>query len=123
MLYTLPPGLDTVLRPDIICHKNKNIIMIELTVPFESCLEEAMKRKEAKYMELVEKWRSTGEDATLITLEVGSRGFIHKTGFEKLKRLTKTTANQLKQLTVKCVREAIVSSNKIFCSRNIYHDN
>ena len=94
--------------------------MIELTVPFESGLEEAMKRKEAKYMDLVETWRSAGGDPSLITLEVGSRGFIHKPGFEKLKRLTKSTTKQLKQLEMRCVKEAIISSKKIFCSRN--HD-
>ena len=93
--------------------------MIELTDPFESGLEEAMERKESKHMDLVEAWRGAGGDAPLITLEVGSHAFIHNPGFEKLKRLTnKSTTKQLKQLEMKCVNEAIVSSKKIFCSRN-----
>ena len=120
MMYTLPPGLDTGLRPDMVCHMEKTTIMIQLTVPFKSGLEEAMKRKEAKYMDLVETWRSAGGDASLITLEVGSHGFIHKPGFKKLKRLTKSTTKQLKQLEMKFAKEAIISSKKIFCSRN--HD-
>ena len=68
----------TALRPDIvlILETSKQVILLELTVPWEDCIEEANKRKRAKYTELLEKCRSNGWRARCEPIEVGYRGFV-----------------------------------------------
>lgn len=68
----------TSLRPDIvlISEASEQVILLELTVPWEDCIEEASERKRAKYTELVEECRSNGWRARCEPIEVGCRGFI-----------------------------------------------
>ena len=67
----------TRLRPDmtIISDSTKQLIILELTVPWEERMEEANERKRAKYQELVEECRSQGWKTYCEPLEVGCRGF------------------------------------------------
>ncbi|XP_052281145.1 uncharacterized protein LOC127878656 [Dreissena polymorpha] len=57
-----PNIIQTTLRPDIVLWstKNKCLIMVELTVPWESRCEEAFERKKAKYTYLQEQCREKG---------------------------------------------------------------
>ena len=68
-----PAVVQTTLRPDFVLWSKtgKKLIVIELTVPWETRCEEAYERKKAKYTELLEKgWRTW-----LFPVEVGVRGF------------------------------------------------
>ncbi|KAI2663059.1 hypothetical protein H4Q32_002088 [Labeo rohita] len=67
----------TRLRPDmiIVSKSTKQLIILELTVPWEERMEEANERKRAKYQELVEECRSQGWKTYCEPLEVGCRGF------------------------------------------------
>lgn len=67
----------TRLRPDMIImsESTKQLIMLELTVPWEERMEEANERKRAKYQELVEECRNQGWRTICEPLEVGCRGF------------------------------------------------
>ncbi|XP_063058826.1 uncharacterized protein LOC134452393 [Engraulis encrasicolus] len=67
----------TRLRPDmiIVSDSTKQLIILELTVPWEERMEEANERKRAKYQELVEECRSQGWKTCCEPLEVGCRGF------------------------------------------------
>ena len=49
-----PDSHRTTLRPDIllVSESTKNIIIMELTVPWEDCFEEAHERKRTKYEHL-----------------------------------------------------------------------
>jgi len=51
------------------------LIMIELTVPWETRCEEAYERKKAKYTELLIECRERGYRTWLFPIEVGARGF------------------------------------------------
>ena len=55
--------------------KDKKLILIELTVPWETRCEEAYERKKAKYTELVNQCKHTGWHTLLFPIEVGARGF------------------------------------------------
>jgi len=50
------------------------LILLELTVPWEERVEEAQERKRAKYQELVEDCRKNGWRTRCMHVEVGSRG-------------------------------------------------
>jgi len=67
----------TTLRPDIvlISEASKQIVLLELTVPWEDRIEEANERERAKYAEPVEECRSNGWRARCEPIEVGCRGF------------------------------------------------
>ena len=67
--------MPTDLRPDILWWDDlkKVIVMVELTIPFDTVLEGARERKEAKYDHLKVTAVRNGYRASLITLEIGSR--------------------------------------------------
>ena len=51
------------------------LVMVELTVPWESRCEEAYERKKAKYSELQEQCKQKGWQVWLFAVEIGARGF------------------------------------------------
>lgn len=74
----IPPHItQSTLRPDIILvsEATKQLILLELTVPWEERMEEAQERKREKYQELVEQCRANGWRTRCMPVEVGSRGF------------------------------------------------
>ena len=97
--YNFPSVLAyTDLRPDLVTfsESDKQAILIELTVCCESSFQAAKERKESKYLELVEEVENNGYNVDLITLEVGSRGFMHVAGFlEQTVWLSKTRISYL----------------------------
>lgn len=118
--YTFPQQIATDLRPDIVVsHKAKKlIVLIELTIPFEMCFDDAASRKEAKYTELVKECISQGWITKLITIEVGSRGFLNQPGFKKLATFLKATKDDLDALKSSCIKTALAGSFKIWSQRN-----
>ncbi|RXN04375.1 reverse transcriptase [Labeo rohita] len=71
----------STLRPDIILvsEATRQLILLELTVPWEERMEEAQERKRGKYQELVEQCRINGWRTRCMPVEVGSRGFASHT--------------------------------------------
>ncbi|KAI2654633.1 hypothetical protein H4Q32_011403 [Labeo rohita] len=67
----------TTLRPDMVLtsESTKQVVLLELTVPWEDRIEEAFERKKAKYLELVEDCRRKGWRARCEPIEVGCREF------------------------------------------------
>ncbi|XP_063050368.1 uncharacterized protein LOC134445223 [Engraulis encrasicolus] len=67
----------TTLRPDMVLtsESTKQVVLLELTVPWEDRIEEAFERKKAKYLELVDDCRLKGWRARCEPIEVGCRGF------------------------------------------------
>lgn len=54
---------------------SKQLIMLELTVPWEEQTEEANERKRTKYQELLEECRGRGWRTFYKPIELGCRGF------------------------------------------------
>lgn len=67
----------TTLRPDmvLVSESTKQVLPLELTVPWEDRLEEAIERKLSKYARLVSNCQQAGWRARHLSLEVGCRGF------------------------------------------------
>jgi len=72
-----PDIVHTTQRPDIVIWspKDKKLVMIELTVPWETRCDEAYERKMGKYTELQEQCRQRGWSAWLFPVKIGCRGF------------------------------------------------
>ena len=85
-----PPEIRvTNQRPDIVIHSNKlrKFVLIELTVPYETNIEEQHEYKLAKYEELVHQLSEKGNAVKLFAVEVGSRGFIANSMYSLLRQL------------------------------------
>lgn len=86
----------TTPRPDIVLTSavSKQVILFELTVPWEEKLEEAHERKRAKYADLVEECRNNGWRTRCQPIEVGCRGFVGQSLCRAYKMLGITGASQ-----------------------------
>ena len=78
------------MRPDIVIHSQstKQVIMIELTVPYESRMEEAQMYKTEKYADLASSLKSEGYQAKVLATEIGARGFIGGSAYNLMKQLS-----------------------------------
>ena len=87
---TIPPSITiTAERPDIVIidNKNKNLKVFELTVPFETNINERHNQKQEKYQHLI----TDIEDfkVSIEAFEIGSRGFITTDNANRLKTIHK----------------------------------
>ena len=123
--YTFPPALATTnLRPDLVVfsEKKRHAAIIELTVPFEGNFGKAKERKSEKYYDLIEEIKTNDFDVDLITIEVGSRGFICSDGFDHLKDTFLINRRRMEKLLVEVAMAAVTGSYKIWTSRNHHPD-
>ena len=82
MHYSFPQDITTTdLRPDIIIWDSQVIYLVELTVPFETNIDDAVARKVHRYQDLRDAC-ALSRSSSIITLEVGSRGFLYLKGFQ-----------------------------------------
>ena len=84
-----PFEIETRLRPDMILFSstNKLLIIIELTAPWESRIDEAYERKKLKYSELCDDCRDKGWSVWCYPVEVGCRGFVGTSTIRALRQI------------------------------------
>ena len=126
--YSLPGGgtispdyCVTPERPDIVIHdrQTKELLVFELTVPFETNISAANTRKNEKYSHLITD--ITSADVKLIPFEIGSRGYISEDNKNKLKFLFKYCSKKEAtcQTFIKNISAiSLYSSYYIFIQRN-----
>ncbi|GFN74244.1 reverse transcriptase [Plakobranchus ocellatus] len=80
----------TALRPDIVIHSasTQQIIIVELTVPYESRMEEAHAFKKGKYLNLTKELKKDGYEAKVMLVEIGARGFVDSSAYGLLSKLS-----------------------------------
>ncbi|GFO16624.1 polyprotein [Plakobranchus ocellatus] len=61
--------------------------MVELTVPYESSMEEAHVFKEEKYLVLIKELKKDGYKAKFMPVEIGARGFVGSLAYGLLSKL------------------------------------
>jgi hypothetical protein len=102
-------------RPDIIIFSSslKRVIMIELTCPAEEGIQNAVLRKQARYKDLQTEINNGHWTATLLTVEVGARGFVAHSVFRCLQKLgfSSRSKNRI------CKKLSLISAK---CSYTIY---
>ena len=71
----------TTLRPDLILwsSETRQVLLIELTIPWEENINVACERKLKKYQELVEQCKYNKWRTACYPIEVGRRGFVGRT--------------------------------------------
>ena len=119
--YSFPTHIvSTDLRPDIVWWDDlrKTMVLVELTIPFDTALEGAKERKEAKYEHIQVSARSKGYHTSLITLEIGSRGIPNMPGFEALQNTLQLPSPAFHKLLMSAIKATIEGSFFIWVQRN-----
>ena len=86
-----PPVIrETRQRPDIVFHSptGRRIVMIELTVPYESRIEDAFVYKKEKYKDLAQELHRSGYDAEIWPVEIGATGFVATSAYNLFTNLS-----------------------------------
>ncbi len=116
--------VQTTQRPDLVLINREKceILLVELTVCFESQILHAHERKTDRYASLLTDIRDKDFNAKLFTIEVGSRGYVDVSNFNKLKCLAKNLNPKVKQLdkTIKRLRNDI-SKCAVLCSFSLFY--
>lgn len=88
----------------LLSETTKQLIMLELTVPWEERMDEANESKRAKYQELVDECRRQGWKTSCEPLEVGCRGFAGRSLCRVLSQLG--LSGEAKRQAIRSVTEA-----------------
>ena len=119
--YTLPPHIAaTDQRPDLVVWNNemKEVWVVELTICFENRFDETNLLKAGRYADLMQQVTTSNYSGTLLTLEVGSRGFLSLSNFTKLQHeLLVCKKSAWRGFMMEVVRTVIKGSQKIWATR------
>lgn len=109
----------TKLKPDIVLINRSTcqIIIIELTVPFESGIKQAHDRKFSKYSDMKNDLELSGYKVELLCVEIGSRGYIDKDNVKCMKHLYKLLDAKL---PINTVRQSLCKV-VLVCSFVVYY--
>ena len=88
-------------------------------VLFETNIAGAAERKAHRYWELASAC-GRSHHTSIITLEVGSRGFLSIAGFHQLYQLVQAKATDRAAFERDVIRHVVLSSYDIWCKRNWY---
>ena len=105
------------MRPDIVLYSltSKQAILIELTVPYESRMEEAHIYKTEKYAGLARSLRESGFQAKVLAIEIGARGFVGTSAYDLMKQLS--VSGKKRTSALKAMAEAAEKSSSWIWSR------
>ena len=108
----------TSLRPDMVLtsESTKQVVLLELTVPWEDRIEEANERKRAKYSELTAECRSNGWKARCEPVEIGCRGFAGHS-LQRVFKLLGVRGLQLRKATKNILEAAEKASRWLWIRR------
>ena len=78
------------MRPNIVVNSQstKQLIMIELTVPYENRMEATQTYKTENYSDLANHLRRQGYQVKILAVEVGARGFVGESAYNLMKQLS-----------------------------------
>ena len=114
------PIVATSKRPDIVIwsEERKIVHLLELTVPWESNLELAEERKEARYEDLLQQCEEQGWTASHSHLGVGARGYVDKKLLQLFRMEMGFSSTEIKQLRERVQEAAEKASLFIWLKRD-----
>ena len=88
------------LRPDIVLFSKENskVILVELTIPFESQQEQSHDYKTSKYEDLKKELEKEGYSITVKAVEIRARGFVAGTLYQFLEQIGINRCNKSKSM-------------------------
>ena len=105
------------LRPDIVLHSKSamEILLIELTVPYESRIDDAHVYKTEKYSDLAKELQEAGFKTRVLAVEIGARGFVASSTYSLLQKLSISSKSRTR--TLKAMGEAAEKASSWIWSR------
>ena len=116
--FTCPSELFGSNRPDIVIEIEKRIIVLELTVCFETNTKKSRNYKEDRYKKLEDDLLVEYDAFSIVFIEFTKFGFISKESFQPLVKLLQELEINVDRLIYKCMETAIRATYFIFCRRN-----
>ena len=106
----------TNLRPDLVVidRENKSVIILELTVPFETNFANAQERKCLKYSSVISGLEEAGFKCSFYSLEIGSRGIAAHGTCSTLRKICRSTKKETRDFVYSIVKVALKCSYVIF---------
>lgn len=117
-MYKCPTELFNNLRPDVVIMINQRIIVIELTICFETNTEKSRNYKQGRYKQLRDDLSIQCESFDIIFVEFTTLGFISTLSNNPFQKLLKELDINYDRTIYKCMETAIRASYFIFCRRN-----
>ena len=107
-------------RPDIVIVQQKAVMLLELTIGFETNMKLNSTRKREKYKALVDRLKKSYDDVVYANISMGACGFIEKDSKKFLDIITKLKIpeTEIQYLTKSIINVCIRTSYFIFCRRN-----
>ena len=120
---TIPPELiPSAQRPDLVIYwpNIKKICIVEITIPFDTNIQDARQRKRNKYASLVNDLCDRGLSVVFYTFEIGSRGFLSPDNVQTLKAMIQLSGSKIsfKQIRNDLEKIVLCTSFSIYCSRS-----
>ena len=116
--YKCPSELFRSKRPDMVLVINDRVIVLELTVCFETNTSKSRHYKKDRYSKLKDELVIKCNTFEVIYIEFTSLGFISKESCESFCKLLKELELNVDRTIYKCMETAIRASYYIFCRRN-----
>ena len=116
--YRCTSDLFESLRPDIVVIVGNKVIVIELTVCFETNTEKSRNYKQDRYKSLKDQLLIACEEFELIFIEFTTLGFISKQSYTPFHTFLKKLGINENRTIVKCMETSIRATYFIFCRRN-----
>ena len=122
-ISTIPTNVAvTSLKPDptIVNETSKEIIIVELTIPFDQNINSAHQRKSKRYEMLVNDIENNGYDVKYFPIEIGSRGLISRDNVLNLRTLfniESEKSREFKNILKNLSKISIIASYCIFYSK------
>ena len=103
-------------RPDIVIVQQKAVMLLELTIGFETNMELNSTRKREKYKALVDRLKKSYDDVVYANISMGACGFIEKDSKKFLDIMTKLKIpeTEIQYLTKSIINVCIRTSYFIF---------
>ena len=122
-ISTIPTDIFVTSQKPDLCLVNseaKEIILMELTVPFESNINSAHTRKSTRYELLINDLQTCGYEVKFYPIEIGSRGLISRDNVTSLKSLLSVKyerSKEFKDILKNLSKISIIASYCIFYSK------
>ena len=111
----------TSQRPDLVLvdRENRKLIMMELSIPFETNIDSTHAIKVERYRQLITNIEENNYDINYYPIEIGSRGLISKENEARLKSFFKKTTKEISFARVKSTlcKTVLISSFIIYHSK------
>ena len=115
--YPCTSDLFSRSRPDIVIKLNDKVIVLELTVCFETNTVKSRNYKQSRYRELKEELLIACDVFTMTFLEVTTLGFISSASYIPFNDFLTEIGVNKDRTTAKCMETAIRATYYIFCRR------